>query len=106
MADLAEIQALADSIAREFRPRRIVLFGSHAYGRPGPDSDVDLLIVAEYEGHFWEYAGNIRRRVQPSFRVDLLIRTPAEIQERLKMGDFFMEEVVRRGRVLYEALHR
>ena len=46
----AEIQKLCEQISRDFRPERIILFGSHAYGSPTPDSDVDLLVVMPFEG--------------------------------------------------------
>jgi predicted nucleotidyltransferase len=46
-----QIQAYCDAIAREFRPRKIILFGSYAYGNPGPDSDVDLLVVLPFRGN-------------------------------------------------------
>lgn len=39
------IRRLARQIAEKFRPQRIILFGSFAYGEPGPDSDVDILVV-------------------------------------------------------------
>ena len=45
MVALADIQAYTDQIARRFKPRQIILFGSHVYGRPTDDSDVDLLVV-------------------------------------------------------------
>jgi predicted nucleotidyltransferase len=45
MVSMKDIRKFAAVIAREFRPQRIILFGSYAYGRPTEDSDVDLLVV-------------------------------------------------------------
>ena len=45
MPSLQDIQRYCDAIAEAFRPQQIVLFGSHAYGTPSPDSDVDVLVV-------------------------------------------------------------
>jgi len=41
---------MVQRIVRRFRPERVILFGSHARGEAGPDSDVDLLIVMPVEG--------------------------------------------------------
>lgn len=100
------IHELAGRIAAAFRPERIILFGSHAYGQPTPDSDVDLLIVMRHEGKSWDTAARIRGTVRPRFPVDLLVRTPEKLQQRLAMGDVFLREVVTRGTVLYEAGNR
>jgi predicted nucleotidyltransferase len=45
MASIADIEQISASIACEFNPRKIVLFGSHAWGTPAPDSDVDMLVI-------------------------------------------------------------
>jgi len=47
MVSMSDIQTLADRIAAEFKPERIILFGSYAGGKPTPDSDVDMLVIAE-----------------------------------------------------------
>ena len=60
MASQSEIQALADKIAREFQAEKIILFGSHARGDAGPDSDVDLLVIMPRNGkkHHQQAAGD------------------------------------------------
>ena len=44
MTTSEQISEICDTIAREFKPERIIVFGSYAYGNPGPFSDLDLLI--------------------------------------------------------------
>ncbi len=105
MVTTGVIQKLADRIAREFRPERIILFGSYARGRPDRDSDVDLLVILPYTGKSWKMATRIRNAVEPSFPLDLLVRSPAQVDERVAMGDPFMREMVERGKVLYETDH-
>ena len=56
---LTKIELLCSEIAREFRPNRIVLFGSHAYGDSRPDSDIDLLVVMPFEGSPFRQAAAI-----------------------------------------------
>ena len=106
MIEMAEIKALAQRIAREFKPERIILFGSYAHGAATPDSDVDLLVLAEHTGKSWKFAAQIRDQVHPLFPLDLLVRTPAEVQQRLAGGDPFLREITGNGVVLYEARHR
>ena len=103
MIEMNEILDLSERIAREFRPERIILFGSYAYGRPTVDSDVDLLVVMPFEGKGVHQAIEILDRLDARLPVDLLVRTPQELCERLRMNDFFLREVVERGKVLYAA---
>jgi len=65
----------------------VILFGSHAYGSPGPYSDVDLLVVLPFEGrNFWKSL-EILNRVDPPFPVDLLARRPDDTARRYAEGD-------------------
>jgi len=101
-----QIKAYAAEIAREFRPRRIILFGSYAYGKPTRDSDVDLLVIMPHEGRGVQTAIQIRRRAPAPFPMDLLVRSPRKIRQRLAWGDCFIQEIIEKGKVLYEAHHR
>ena len=103
MVAMKDIRGLSRRIARQFRPRRIILFGSYAEGRATPDSDVDLLVVLPHRGKAVEKSVEIRLATRPPFPMDLLVRTPQEIRRRLAMGDTFMRDIVEKGKVLYEA---
>jgi uncharacterized protein len=101
-----QISRLCDTIAHEFHPEKIVLFGSYAYGQPHPDSDVDLLVVMPFEGSPFRQAAVILSHVVRTVGVlpmDLLVRTAEQVQERLHMGDSFMREIIERGRVMYSS---
>jgi predicted nucleotidyltransferase len=102
MVSLKDIQAFVDRIARNFHPERIILFGSYAWGKPTPDSDVDLLVVLPFQGKNWKMASKIRKRIHPPFPVDLVVRTSEQLQQRLKQGDGFFEDITQQGKVLYE----
>ncbi len=78
MIDEEKIADLGERIAREFQPERIILFGSHAYGNPRPDSDVDLLVVLPFEGKGFRKSLEILNRVDPDFPVDLVARRPED----------------------------
>lgn len=103
--DTNEIAELSDRIAREFRPERIILFGSYAWGQPTVESDVDLLVVLPFEGEAAHKAAEILRRANLSVPVDLLVRTPEQVRQRLAWNDFFLREILEKGKVLYEAPH-
>jgi predicted nucleotidyltransferase len=98
---LREIRKLTDTIAREFHPERIILFGSYAYGKPTPDSDVDLLVIMPHEGRSFEKAAEIRLSTQPRFPLDLLVKSPKALRDRVRIGDDFISQILKRGRVLY-----
>ena len=104
MIDGASIQEFSQAVAREFRPEKIILFGSYAYGTPTEDSDVDLLVIMPRTRERGERMSlRIRHAVPRTFPLDLLVRTPAEVAKRLRWGDGFVREVVEKGKVLYGA---
>ena len=99
----AKIKDLCRQIVENFNPQKVILFGSHAYGKPNEDSDVDLLVVMPFECRSVEQAIKIRQRIYPEMPLDLLARTPAQIRERLDLGDFFIKDIIERGKILYES---
>ena len=103
MVGMDLIKELSDAIAREFRPERIVLFGSYAYGKPSTDSDVDLLVIMPFTGKSVHKALEIINKIQPKFSVDLLVRRQDEVEWRIANNDCFMSEIVEQGRTLYES---
>src|SRR5688572_21465052 len=72
---LAAIRRFALRIAKRFQPRKIILFGSYAYGKPHAESDVDLLVVMP-ASDVVNMAIRISLAVEHPFSMDLLVRTP------------------------------
>ena len=97
----AAIRAFARQIAERFQPDRIILFGSYAYGRPRQYSDVDILVVVPARNEI-DKSVQILNALDPPFDADLIVRTPRNLAWRLREGDWFLREVVTRGKVLYE----
>ena len=90
-------------IVKELNPEKVVLFGSYAYGKPNRDSDVDLLVVLNTRASHSERSWKVSRLLLPRpFPVDILVKTPKEIEKALKSGDFFLQEILTQGKVLYE----
>lgn len=98
-----DIQGFVNRVVEQFHPVKVILFGSHAYGTPTPDSDVDLLMILPYRGSSVKMATRIRLACPRDFPMDLIVRSPAELRRRAKMGDAFVREVTSRGIVLHEA---
>jgi predicted nucleotidyltransferase len=84
-----------------FGPERVVLFGSHACGCPEPGSDVDLLVVFRGHADAADHALEIRKQVHCPFPIDLLVRSEAELRCRYEIEDWFIREIVDKGKVLY-----
>jgi predicted nucleotidyltransferase len=105
MVAMDSIWEMTERIVQEFRPEQIILFGSYAYGTPTADSDVDLLVILPFEGKAPRKSLEILNKVNPTFAVDLLVRTPEQVQQRLAWNDFFLQEIMEKGKVLYEATH-
>jgi predicted nucleotidyltransferase len=93
-------------IAEQFHPERVILFGSYAYGAPSADSDVDLLVVKNIEDSPVAEATRIRRALRhlrhqgSNLALDIMVRAPQDLRERLAHGADFHEEIVRKGLVL------
>jgi len=105
-ATKAELNKIVRQVVDAYHPEKIILFGSYAYGKPTPDSDLDLLIIKTTAERFIERWVNVRRLVSDprrSIPFEPLVLTPHEVEERLAMGDQFIEEIITKGEVLYAA---
>ncbi|MBI4667701.1 MAG: nucleotidyltransferase domain-containing protein [Elusimicrobia bacterium] len=101
--DMAAIKRAALAIAQKLRPKKIILFGSYAYGKPGLDSDVDFFIVKDGKRKSREYAMIADMALVPRpFPVDIVVRSSKDVKERPPLGDFFLQDIVNKGITLYE----
>src|SRR5947208_10169195 len=95
------IRRFARDVAEKFQPEKIILFGSHAYGAPHEDSDVDILVIMPARNQL-SMAARIDIAIDPPFPLDIIVRTPKSMKWRLEEGDLFHTEIVSKGKVLYE----
>jgi len=102
MVSLNEIHEVGARIGREFRPERVMLFGSWAEGRASADSDVDLLVILPFEGRPLHKSLEILNRLDIRFPCDLIARRPEDVARRYSQGDPLIREALDRGKVLYE----
>ena len=99
-----ELQQIVQRLREAYTPDQIVLFGSYAYGRPDRDSDFDLLIVKETDETPRERRFHVRKllwSLAVATPIEPLVLTQGEIEDRLKVKDQFIQEIMTKGRRLY-----
>src|SRR4051812_27477590 len=102
MISRESIQRFVDQMVRQFRPSKVILFGSYAYGNPTKDSDVDLMVIMPHKGPGARVATRVRLACPREFPMELVVRSPAEVARRLRMGDGFLKEIISKGIVLHK----
>jgi predicted nucleotidyltransferase len=87
----------------EFHPEAIYLFGSHAWGKPTADSDLDLLVIISRSSQ-----KPVQRavRAQRSLRgvkaaVDVLVKTRREFERYISVKASLEAQIAREGKLLY-----
>jgi HEPN domain-containing protein/predicted nucleotidyltransferase len=98
-----EIARTVAFIVERFRPRRVVLYGSWAYGTPRADSDVDLMVEMETSERSEVERERIQRAIPYSVcEIQITVRTPRQVRIGLREHDFFIRDVLVKGLRLYE----
>lgn len=96
------IDRMVKCIVKEFHPEKIILFGSHARGDAGPDSDIDLLIVMTVEGSKLDQCVKIRQALQFSRTpCDVIVSLPEEFAWRKDVVGTIEFPAAKEGKVLY-----
>ena len=97
-----EINKITKQIIDKYRPEKIILFGSAARGKFGPDSDADFLIIKRDTPLYGvDRIRELSRMIDRNIPVDLLVYRPEEVEQRLKIGDPFLKAILKEGKVLY-----
>ncbi|MBI2457612.1 MAG: nucleotidyltransferase domain-containing protein [candidate division NC10 bacterium] len=101
-----EIEAIVKRIGEGYQPLKVILFGSHAWGQPTEDGDIDLLIVKETSDRFIDRWVAVRDLIADPARripVEPIVLTPQELDRRIERGDQFFQRIVTHGKLLYAA---
>jgi len=97
-----KIQAIADKIAREYKPEKIILFGSYAWGEPHKDSDLDFFIIKKTNDPMLKRMTDVGRLfLRCDFPMDFIVYTPEQLEKRKKMQDQFVTQIINNGELLY-----
>ena len=98
------IAVLIETLAKSYSPQKIILFGSHAWGKPTSDSDIDIFIIKDTEKKQRERFSEVQKilhGLHGSIPVEPLVLTPTELERRKRLQDPFILRILKEGRVLY-----
>jgi predicted nucleotidyltransferase len=102
MVAFNEIEEVAKRIGEQTKAEAVVLFGSHARGQAGADSDVDLLVIAESDLPRHKRSRQLHLMFKPyPFAMDILVYTPEEVETERDFELSFISRVLREGKRLY-----
>lgn len=105
MIAMKDIQRYCDAVAAAFRPRKIILFGSYACGKPTEDSDVDVMVVMPKNRYRRDLGWRIPAKIPPHFPLDVLVQPDDRFQRRLDDRESFILDLIEKGKVMYEGGH-
>lgn len=94
--------SITKKLVKEYQPEKVILFGSYAWGTPHTESDIDLFLIKKSSDRRIERERDVQRILWGSnMPIDTIVYTPQEVQRRLEVGDFFIEKILKNGKVLY-----
>ena len=100
------ISLIVEKIKQE-NPEKIILFGSYAYGNPGKDSDIDILVIKNIdESKIRDFRIKLKTLLwdiitKEKIPVDILVDNLERINQRISDGDLFYREIMSKGNVIY-----
>ncbi len=97
------LKDMTKRLIKEFNPEQIILFGSHAWGNPNDDSDLDMMVVVSDSNE------RPTKRAQRAYRClrginaskDIIVKTSKEINKFINVKASLEAEIMERGIVLY-----
>jgi uncharacterized protein len=97
------LERILQILVTSYQPEKVILFGSFAQAEVSEWSDLDLVIVKNTTKPFFERLKEVALLCRPAVGVDFLVYTPAEFaQMQVDHNPFVLEEIIRKGKVLYE----
>lgn len=96
-----EIKRLKNQIVKKYKPQKIFLFGSCARGNINENSDIDMLVIKNTPKRRSERIKDVLFSVDNNLPFEPLVYTPKEIETRVKLGDFFIKDLLKEGILLY-----
>ncbi|MEK6715714.1 MAG: nucleotidyltransferase domain-containing protein [Candidatus Omnitrophota bacterium] len=97
-----QIWFLTQQIKEEYRPQKIILYGSAAKNKATRDSDIDIFIIKNTHKRLINRINDVLNLVDSNIPIEPIVYTPIEVKARLKLGDPFITDIVNEGIVLYE----
>jgi len=98
-----EIKNVVDQIILLYKPKKIILFGSLARNNLKAGNDIDLFIIKEDVPHLGvDRIRQLDRLIKYKLATDFIVYTPAEVEQRIELGDPFVKSILNEGKVLYD----
>lgn len=97
-----ELRRIVNIIIEEYKPEKIILFGSLVNGTVHEFSDIDSIVIKDSDKPFFSRLEEIILLTMPKVGADILVYTPDEF-EKIKDRLFIQEEIMSKERVLYSA---
>ncbi len=94
------VKKISKRLKDQYDAQEVILFGSYAKGTADEDSDLDLLIIATTNERFFKRLATVTRLTRDLIKkipVSPIVFTPEEIENSLKRGDQFIQEILERG---------
>lgn len=100
----AEIESIIEQLIRLYQPEKIILFGSLALGEITEGSDIDLFVVKRDVPEIGvDRIRQLDALIKYRLATDFIVYKPEEVEQRLQMRDPFVEQILQRGKILYNA---
>lgn len=99
---IEKVKEKATLIVKNFNPLKIILFGSIANDSQNQYSDADLLVILESNKSNIDLGVEISTSLKHDIPMDIIVKTPEQINKRLEIGDYFFQSIFREGITLYE----
>ncbi len=97
------IEEITNRLVRDFDPERIFLFGSHVWGNPNQDSDLDLLMVVQNSEHSPAKRASLAYRCLQDipYPIDILVKTRKEVERYSDISTALEYKILTQGKLLY-----
>jgi len=96
------LQKVLEGLKKYYDPEKVILFGSAVTGKVGPHSDIDMVVIKKTPLNYFERVEQLVDLVDYDIDIDFLVYTPEEFERAVRERRFFQEEIVKRGKILYE----
>lgn len=97
-----ELKRILNVISSQYKPEKVILFGSLATGHITETSDIDLFIVKDTSLRYLDRVDEVRSIIHTMEAVDIFVVTPKEVEDAQKENDPYLQEIFNEGIVCYE----